>query len=176
VRRKRYLDSYTFSVNGMLSGKPAESGRQSGRRSPAERSARDRRRERALQRFQEFSHRRQIKRRPNWREEQQKGVSHDRMSADPRRRCAFECHPRRPTFLHGHLLFVQVVGHGDDKKQNYHGARHRDDLLPVAWLSIRMRRGARKIRTQQHKPQERHNYPDEIERQFHVQRLWYAIH
>jgi hypothetical protein len=167
VRRKRYLDSYTFSVNGMLSGKPAESGGQSGRRSPAERSARDRRRERALQRFQEFSHRRQIKRRPNWREEQQKGMSHDRMSADPRRRRAFECHPRRPAFLCGHLLFVQVVGHGDDKKKDHHGTRHRDDLLPVTRFSRREPCRARKICPEECKPQQRHACPYKIECQLH---------
>jgi hypothetical protein len=167
VRRKRYLDSYTFSVNGVLSGKRAESGGQSGRRSPAERSARDRRRERTLQRIQEFSHRRQIKRKSNRSEEQQKCVSHDWMSADSRRRCAFECDPRRPALLHGHLLFVQVVGHGDDKKQNHHGAGHSDDFLPVTVLQRRARAGARKFCPQQHKPQQRYAYPHEIEREFH---------
>jgi hypothetical protein len=98
------------------------------------------------------------------------------MSADPRRRCAFECDPRRPAFLHCQLLFVQVVGHGYDKKKDHNGTRHRDDLLPVTRLSRREPCRARKFCPQQHKAQQRHAYPHEIECQLHGHGVWYAFH
>jgi hypothetical protein len=98
------------------------------------------------------------------------------MSADPRRRCAFECDPRRPAFLHCQLLFVQVIGHGNDKKKDHNGTRHRDDLLPVTRLSRREPCRARKFCPQQHKAQQRHAYPHEIECQLHGHGVWYAFH
>ena len=89
------------------------------------------------------------------------------MSGGQRRRACRAGGSQQLAFLHGHFLVVQVVRHGDDKKQDDQGATHRDELLSIIWPSSRALLGAREVAAQQRKSRKRQTKPDEIESQFH---------
>ena len=59
---------------------------------------------------------------------------------------------------------MQVIRHRNDKEQDNQRTSHCHDFLPVA-LPLR---GARKKDDLDQNPNNRHAYPNEIERQFHV--------
>ena len=82
---------------------------------------------------------------------------------------------QHPAFLHDHFLVVQVVRHGYHEKQDDQGAAHRNDLLLVTGTPRRVFAAARKFASQQGDSENRQDQPDEIERQFHISKLWYAF-
>jgi hypothetical protein len=57
---------------------------------------------------------------------------------------------------------VQIIGHGDDKKQDDQGAAHGHDLPPSSSLRARASRGGGQATAQQSDSYDCHAHPNEI--------------
>lgn len=65
-------------------------------------------------------------------------------------------------FLDHDFLVMQIVRHGDDKKQNDQSAAHGDDFPPIASGSVRADRRAEKASAEQSDSDDCHANPNEI--------------